>query len=96
MATEARMSDYVTLVRQATKQLWEAYLELTTLQQEWHGQDYGNTLATYLQNVEVNDANAGLTSAQVGAVVFDTTDHITDALSGVGNTGHRTNITSLL
>ncbi len=82
----SRKSDYITLARQHTTTLWNAYLELKSLQSEWSAQDYGNTLG------DGEGANEGYTSTQVGAVVFATAD----ALETLFATGHATNITDLL
>ena len=87
MATDARQSDYVTYVRQAARNLWEAHNDLKALQAEWNAQDYGNTLV-----IGAEGENAGLTPAQIGAVAFATTD----AIEVVMLAGNATNITNIL
>lgn len=94
MATQARKQDYIQEARGATRQLWEAYLTLLSLQPEWNGQDYGSTLGEGFEDAQGNpNAHAGLTSAQIGAVVFDTVNAIKSAVVDVG---HATNITNIL
>lgn len=83
---EARDSAYITAARQNTRQLWEAINNLVELQRQWSALDYGNTLT---QGVGEND---GIVAADVGAVVFDTAN----AMVGVLNTGHATNVAKLL
>lgn len=82
----SRESDYITQVRALTRDLWEAINGLQALQREWTALDYGTTL-----DDGVNE-NAGIVRADVGAVVFDTTDAISDLL----DTGHATNLAKLL
>ena len=81
-----RQQDYLSLARQSTKKLWDAYLELKKMQEEWNALDYGNTLA----NGE--GANEGYTKAEVGSVVFDTIN----AMETLMGQGHATNIAKLL
>lgn len=88
----SRESDYVTNVRAANRQLWDAINELVSLQRQWAALDYGNTLDDHLEGTEPTDANHGLTAGQVGAVVFDTAN----AMVGVLNAGHATNMANLL
>jgi hypothetical protein len=84
----ARHEDYVTIARQANRELWQAWLTLKGLQNEWNAQDLGNTL-----DLDENGENGHLNAAQVGAVVFDTANAIDTAVMQVG---HSTNITNLL
>lgn len=85
MATD-RHQNYITSVRVANQKVWEGIMELVTLQREWNALDYGTTLA----NGE--GLNAGLNKTEVGAVAFDTAN----ALVGVLNAGHATNMAKLL
>lgn len=81
-----RTQDYITLSRQNNKALWDALNNLVALQREWQALDYGNTLP------DGDGENAGITPAEVGAVVFDTAN----ALVAVLNAGHATNMAKLL
>ena len=83
----SRQSDYITIVRQKTRDLWSAWLDLKAMQEEWNALDYGTTLADFVGE------NEGLTAQQVGAVVFDTANAI-DTL--VMDIGHATNMAKLL
>ena len=82
----SRQSDYITLVREANRNLWNSINTLIALQREWAALDYGNTLPE-----GVGD-NAGLTDTEIGAVVFDTAN----AMVAVLNAGHATNMAKLL
>ena len=82
----AREQDYITLARNYAKNLWDAVNELEALQAEWNALDYTNTLP----NGE--GANEGYTAAEVGAVVFDTTNAVRTRLGQ----GHATNLAKLL
>lgn len=82
----AREQDYITIVRQKNKQIWDGINELVALQREWTALDYGNTL-----DAGEGD-NTGLEAAEVGAVVFDTAN----AFVAVLNAGHATNMARLL
>lgn len=82
----SRQSDYITLVREANRNLWNSINTLVALQREWNAMDYGNTLPE-----GVGD-NAGLTDTEIGAVVFDTAN----AMVAVLNNGHATNMAKLL
>jgi len=85
-----RQADYVTLVRQEARKLWESLNTLQSLQNEWNALDYGNTLTD--ENAFVGE-NAHLSAADVGAVVFDTANTIrTDVMAA----GHATNVAKLL
>lgn len=81
-----RQSDYITIVRQKNKAMWDSINELVALQREWQALDYGNTL------IPGEGENTGIIAAEVGAVVFDTTN----AFVSVLNAGHATNMAKLL
>ena len=82
-----RQSDYIRLARQRATALWQAYLDLRSMQAEWDALDYTRTLA------DGDGANAGYTAAAVKAVVFDTSDALRKLLT---TGGHAANITNLL
>ena len=81
-----RPQDYISVVRQNNKQLWDALNNLVALQREYNALDYGNTLE------DGEGDNTGITKAEVGAVVFDTAN----ALAAVLAAGHATNMAKLL
>lgn len=83
----SHQSDYISLVRDSARQVWEGINSLVALQREWNALDYGATLATPSEG-----ANAGLTKEEVGAVVFATAD----ALATTLNAGIATNLAKLL
>jgi hypothetical protein len=85
-AKENQDSDFITRVRQQNKIIWEAIGELQEMQRQWNALDYSNSLT------DGQDENEGINKAEVGAVVFDTTD----ALLAVLNEGHATNMAKLL
>ena len=82
----SRETDYITEARTAARQLWNALKTLEGLQAEWHALDYSNTLDAG------EGENAGITGADVGAVVFAAADTIRAAIDG----GTATNICKLL
>lgn len=82
----ARGQDYITEARAANKAAWDAINDLVALQREWNALDYGNTLE------DGTGGNAGVSAAEVGAVVFATAD----AFVGVLAAGHATNMANLL
>jgi hypothetical protein len=82
----SREQDFITIAREAARQVWEGINTLKSLQREWNALDYGNTLP------DGEGANAGITEAEVGAVVFATADALEDTLDA----GHATNIAKLL
>lgn len=84
--TPARQQDYMTLARQYNKQLVDAYLALKGMQFEWSAEDVGNNA------FNGEGENDGYTSAQVGAVVFDTVGAIDTMMAA----GHGTNVANLL
>ena len=81
-----RGQDYITIVRQKNRALWDSINELQALQREWQALGYGNTLP------DGEGDNAGVVPLEVGAVVFDTTN----AMIAVLNAGHATNMAKLL
>jgi hypothetical protein len=88
MATDARKSDFISEAREAARDLWNAQQKFIGLQAEWNGQDYGNTITAE----DFSGSNEGLTTANIGAVVFDTAN----AVQAVMAAGHATNVTNLL
>lgn len=82
----SRENDFITESRSAARAIWDGINQLKALQREFNALDYGTTL-----DVGVGE-NAGITAAQVGAVVFDTTT----ALEAVLAAGHATNMARLL
>ena len=85
-AQTQRDADYISRVRNLNRQLWDALLNLQEAQRQWNALDYGNTLA------DGSGVNDGVTAAQVGAVVFDSTN----AFVAVLEDGHATNMAKLL
>ena len=81
-----RHQDYISTVRAANKAIWDNINILVAAQREWNALDYGNTLEPGA------GANEGLTDTDIGAVVFDTAN----AMVGVLNAGHATNMAKLL
>lgn len=81
-----RSQDYISIARQQAAALWNAVNVLEGLQKEWTALDYGTTLEAGTGD------NDKLVRADIGAVVFATTDAIRDLL----NTGHATNLAKLL
>ena len=82
----AREQDFYTQARNNNKAIWDGINALVAMQREWNALDYGNTLEPGA------GANEGLTDVEVGAVVFDTAN----AMVGVLNAGHATNMAKLL
>lgn len=82
----ARGDNYITEVRRLNAQVWEGINGLVAMQREWNAADYGTTLAAG------SGGNEGIASADVGAVVFATSD----ALVAVLNAGSATNMAKLL
>lgn len=78
----SRKEEFVADARRHARNLWEAVNALKGLQKEWNALDYGNVLG---------DAS-GAPAADVGAVVFATTD----AVEGLLASGHATNLCKLL
>lgn len=86
MARTAREQEYIQLVRAFNKQAWEGIRGLLALQGEWNALNYLDTLE------DGTGENAGITAAEVGAVVFDTAN----ALEAVLLAGNATNMSRLL
>lgn len=82
----SREQDFITLVRQYNKAVWDGILALKAMQSEYNALDYGSTLD------DGTGANSGITKTDVGAVVFDTTNAMLTLLG----TGHATNMAKLL
>lgn len=81
-----REQDFITEAREANRRIWDGINTLVALQREWNALDYGATL-----DAGVGE-NEGITSAEVGSVVFDTANALVTLL----NTGHATNMAKLL
>ena len=79
-------SDYITEARAANRKVWDGINALKSLQREYNALDYGNTLP------DGAGENAGISKAEVGAVIFDTAN----ALVALLDTGHATNMAKLL
>lgn len=86
MSAITRPSEFYTSARLANKKVWDGLNELKSLQKEWDGGDYGSNLPAG------SGANDGLVRADLGAVIFDTTN----AMDTLLNTGHKTNMAKLL
>lgn len=82
----SRDQDFITEARDNARKIWEAITALKGLQREWTALDYGTTL------VHGEGENSKLNVANVGSVVFDTTNAIEEVL----NAGHATNLGRLL
>lgn len=78
--------DYITQARQANEKIWNGINTLIDLQRQWNALDYGTNLP------DGTGANAGITKAMVGAVVFDSANALVTTL----NTGVATNMAKLL
>lgn len=81
----SRQQEYINEVRGQARNLWESFTRLRSLQLEWNALDYTNTLE------DGTGVNEGVTRAEVGAVVFDTTE----AIKTLMDSGHATNIARL-
>lgn len=86
MSRLQRQQDFISEVRKHATALLAAQLALEALQTEWNAQDYSTSLA------DGEGDNSGVTAAAVGQVVFDTTN----AVRGLLDAGHATNLTNLL
>ena len=82
----SRQADYITEARAANRKVWDGINALKSLQREYNALDYGNTLP------DGAGENAGITKAEVGAVVFDTANALVTLLDA----GHATNMAKLL
>jgi hypothetical protein len=81
-----REQQFITAARQANQQIWDGINALIALQSEWNALDYSTTLE------DGDNANTGITAAEVGSVVFDTAN----AFKAVLTQGHATNMAKLL
>jgi hypothetical protein len=90
MATENRQSGYITEAREHARRIYSSISALKTMQSEFNYGGYGPQGANPLPDGQGD--NEGVTAAQVGAVIFDTTD----ALKGLLDGGHGANIAALL
>ena len=88
-----REERYYANVRAANKVVWDGINTLKSLQREWNAGDYGNTLSDGSELPGgVNNENAGILAADLGAVVFATAD----AFGVVLDAGNATNMQKLL
>lgn len=81
-----RAQDYITLVRNYNRAIWDNLNALEAMQNEWNALDYGTTLD------DGEGQNEGITKTEVGAVVFASADALRTALAG----GVATNMAKLL
>ncbi|HRT43315.1 MAG TPA: hypothetical protein P5223_14785 [Phycisphaerae bacterium] len=81
-----RSQYYISLIRTANRQIWDALNTLVAAQREWNALDYGTTLPAG------EGAHEGITKTMVGAVTFDTANALVTTL----NAGHATNMAKLL
>ncbi len=79
--------DYVTKVRIAVRQLWDALNDLEALKREWAALDYLNTLS----EAAFQGENAGLNVEDIAAVLTTMS-----ALWALLDTGHGTNLARVL
>lgn len=79
--------DYITQVRAETRIVWDVIQRLKNMQPQWDALDYGSSLSSG------EGENLGITVADVGAMVFDTTNMLHAAFFG---SGHKTNAAKLL
>jgi hypothetical protein len=82
----SREQDYITIVRQYNRSIWEGIHALNAMRAEWDALDYSTTLDPG------ENANEGITSVEIGAVLFDTMAAFQDVLAS----GHATNMARLL
>jgi hypothetical protein len=82
----AREQDFITIARQYNRVIWESIHAMKALQAEWQALDYGTTLDAG------EGTNDGITSAEVGSVLFDTITAFETVLAA----GHATNMARLL
>lgn len=85
-AAEFRDQAFITEVRQHARQIMDGITGLIGMQVQWNALDYLNTLDTG------TGANEGIAPAEVGSVVFDTAN----AMKGLLDQGHSTNLSKLL
>lgn len=83
----SRQQDFISEVRTAAQQYWNALAALKSLQRESVALDYANTLE------EGAGENDGITRTEVISVLFTSTDAMDTAFTGGG---HSTNFAKLL
>lgn len=83
----SREQDYITAARAANRQIWDGIHGLLALQTEWNALSYGTELDTG------EGENAGISGAEVGAVIFDTANELK---LRIFDTGHSANMAKLL
>lgn len=86
MTATVNNQKYIADIIRNTRQFWTAYEFLKAQQDQWNAGDYLNKL------IDGDASNNNVTTAAVGAVVFDTMNAIATLLSQ----GYATNITKLL
>lgn len=82
----SREQDFITIVRQYNRDIWNGIHALQAYQAEWNALDYSTTLDPGEGN------NEGIGSAEIGAVLFDTIQ----AFQAVLANGHATNMAKIL
>ena len=86
----ARNEAYIDEQRARATAIWNALNEMkSSAQLEWNANAYGDTLPDGI------GGNAGITKAEVGAVVFDTVDALMTVLTA-NNNAHAGNLGKLL
>lgn len=83
-----RPSDFVSEVRQMSTILLQTMNGLDALRREWDGMDLGNTLT---DEGAFEGENSDVDVSDISAVIGTTLD----ALNGLLNAGHRTNLLSV-
>lgn len=84
--TVARQQLFITNARNANRAVWDGINALKAMQREWDAEDLGNN------PFDGAGDNLGVSSAEVGAVLFATTN----ALIAVLDAGSATNMAALL
>jgi hypothetical protein len=82
----SREQDYITIVRQYNRSIWEGIHALNAMRAEWDALDYSTTLD------RGEGPNDGIDAIMIGAVLFDTMG----AFEAVLADGHATNMAKLL
>jgi hypothetical protein len=85
-SVESADQKYYTDARELNKRIWESIYALKGMQARWNALDSGNTMG------DGEGSNFGLVAADIGGVVFATTDAFLALLA----TGHATNMAKLL
>lgn len=86
IVTDRQQDEYITLARGLARQLWDSVQRLKSMQDTWNALDYSNNLDNF------SGSNEGLTAANIGSVVFDTTN----AIDVLFDAGHATNVCTIL